>query len=336
MLSGLRFCSSPSLARASLSIATQRRSITHAFIRPPHLGAIPNQGANGAVISKGMVLNQFRDFYRTLQASTLVDKLHVMNEMSHFDAVKTADQLVSIGATNLAMPMGGIEHRASEFMQTLKFVRSGGGPTSLSSYLQDADDCKCHSGDIVQLPGGMAIANGPRTNLVAHETLKSLYVFKEQFSAFDIFSIEQEADAPPLGDYFGFAGNNTIIAWKDEHGMLAVDQFQKCRPNEQYASYPLQIVYLEPGCHFLSFYGVDATNDVLIQRGFDRSIESLAHAGLNPIPVQWSELDKLGVSMRAAVLLVKFLKHDTSGLLRRNKMRGSRWAAHNSSHVPPS
>ena len=135
--------------------------------------------------------------------------------------------------------------------------------------------------------------------------------------------LEQEGDAPPLGDYFGFAGANTLLTWKDEHGMLAVDQYQAARPNDT-----LQVVYLEPGCHFLSFYGTDSTNDVIVQRGYERSIESLVAAGLNPIPVQWSEMDKMGVSMRSACMVMRFLKQNIGNVTPRNKARAARWQAH--------
>ena len=92
----------------------------------------------------------------------------------------------------------------------------------------------------------------------------------------------------------------------------------------------LQVVYLEAGCHFLSFFGTDFTPDVLVQRGYDRSIEALQAAGLNPIPVQWSEMDKMGVSMRSSVLLLKFLKSNVSGMLTKNVRSRStpRWQAH--------
>lgn len=84
-------------------------------------------------------------------------------------------------------------------------------------------------------------------------------------------------------------------------------------------------MYLEPGCHFLTFYGVDYTPDVLVQKGYERSMDSIAAAGLNPIPVNWSELDKLGVSMRSAVLLLKFLNVNYGGVLARSRDRIGRW-----------
>lgn len=302
---------------------TTLRSATHAFVRPPHFRSVPSTGPNGVVINRDMLMGQFRDFYKTLQQSTLIDKLHVMSERPAFESVKVADQMVSIGASCIGMPYAGNEQRISEFMETARYVRGAGGPTTVSSYLQDAENCRCHSGDIVQLPGGIAIGHGPRTNQAAHQVLQSVFQVNESHSSFDVFTLEQEGDAPPLGDYFGFAGTNTLITWKDEHGMLAVDQFQQLRPN-----HGLQIVYLEPGCHFLSFFGVDASNDVLVQRGYDRSIDSLAAAGLNPIPTQWSEMDKMGVSMRSAVLMLNFLKASPVGMLSRGKVRGARWQAH--------
>jgi hypothetical protein len=215
-------------------------------------------------------------------------------------------------------------------MESMRYIRAAGGPSTLASYLQDVDGCRCHAGDLVPLPGGLAIGHGPRTNLAAHQTLRQLFAMKEQFSSFDVFSLEQEGDAPPLGDYFGFAAANTIVAWKDEHGMLAIEQYQKHRPNEA-----LRVVYLEPGCHFLSLYGTDQTTDVLVQKGYDSSIEALAAAGLNPIPVQWSELDKMGVSMRSCVLVLRFLRASTGGMLPKQRPRGSRWQAHQLGGAPP-
>ena len=299
------------------------RNVTHAFVRPPLFHTIPSTGPNGVVINRDMLMHQFRDFYKTLQQSTLIDKLHVMSERQTFEAVRASDHMVSIGSTFLGMPLHGNEHRVTEFMENMRYVRGAGGPTTVAPYLQDVENCRCHSGDIVQLPTGIAVGHGPRTNLAAHQTLKSLFQMKEQFSAFDVLTLEQEGDAPALGDYFGFAGANVLLTWKDEHGMLAVDQYQKLRPNDN-----LHVVYLEPGCHFFSFFGTDMSNDVLVQRGYERSIDSIAAAGLNPIPVQWSEMDKMGVSMRASVLILKFLKTNLSGMLPKQKNRGARWQAH--------
>lgn len=275
------------------------------------------------VINREMLVHQFRDFYRTLQQSTIIDKLHVMMERPSFDSVRAADQLMCVGSTYLGMPMVGNEHRATEFIETMRYVRAAGGPSTVATYLQDLDTCRCHSGDIVVLPNGIAIGHGPRTNAVAQQVLRELFEIKDETAPFDVVALEQEGDAPPLGDYFGFAGNNVLIAWKDEHGMLAVDQFQQCRSNAE--ENPLSVVYLEPGCHFLSFYGADVTNDVLVQKGYDRSMDSLSAAGLNPIPVQWSEMDKMGVSMRSSVLLMKMLQSNVGGMLSRTKSRGPRW-----------
>lgn len=297
----------------------------HAFVRPPHYRSIPSTGPNGIVVNREMLLHQFRDFYRTLQQSTLVDKLHVMSERSTFESIRCADQLSCIGSSFLGMPLVGNEQRATEYMETMRYVRAAGGPTTVSTFLQDSEQCRCHSGDIVPLPNGIAVGHGPRTNAVAQQTIKSLYEIKDETSPFDVVVLEQEGDAPPLGDYFGFAGNNMLIAWKDEHGMLAADQYQQHRsPNQD----QLRVIYLEPGCHFFSFYGTDVSNDILVQKGFERSMDSLSAAGLNPIPVQWSEMDKMGVSMRSAVLVMKFLKTNVGGMLSRAKPRGSRWQSH--------
>lgn len=295
----------------------------HAFVRPPFHHCVPSTGPNGVAISREVLMQQFRDFYRTLQQSTLVDKLHVMGERHTFDSIRCADQLCSVGSTVLAMPLTGNEHRITEYMETQRYIRAAGGPATLASYLQDVDGCRCNSGDIVPLPTGIAVGHGPRTNTAAHQVLRQLFTVKEAHTDFEVVTMEQEGDAPPLGDYFGFAGNNLLLTWKDEHGMLAVDQYQSARPNDT-----MQVVYLEPGCHFLSFFGTDTTNDVIVQRGYDRSIESLSAAGLNPIPVQWSEMDKMGVSMRSAVLLMRFLKASTGGIAPRNKARAPRWQGH--------
>lgn len=295
----------------------------HAFVRPPFAHSVPATGPNGVAISRDALMTQFREFYRTLQQSTLVDKLHVMAERHSFESIRVADQLVSVGSTFLAMPIIGNEHRMTEYLESMRYIRNAGGPTTLASFLQDVDNCKCHSGDVVVLPTGIAVGHGDRTNAVALQVMRQLFTVKEEHSTFEVIALEQEGDAPPLGDYFGFAGANTLLTWKDEHGMLAVDQYQAARPNDT-----LQVVYLEPGCHFLSFYGTDSTNDVIVQRGYERSIESLVAAGLNPIPVQWSEMDKMGVSMRSACMVMRFLKQNIGNVTPRNKARAARWQAH--------
>lgn len=324
--------------------ATATARAVHAFVRAPHYRSIPSTAPNGIVVNRDMLNHQFRDFYKTLQHSTLVDKVHLMSERPGVDSLRVADHMACVGPTLLGMPLTGLEHRATEFMETMRYVRSAGGPTSTAAFMLDSEPCRCSSGDIVVLPTGIAVGHGPRTNAVAHQILRDIFEVKPSATdgttttttsgdgmQFDVFTLEQEGDAPPLGDYFGFAGNDILLAWKDEHGLLAVDQLQQQQQsNNSYsnAAPPPQVVYLEPGCHFFTFYGVDLSTDVLVQKGFERSMDSIAAAGLNPIPVQWSEMDKLGVSMRAAVLPLKFLQAGAPGMLTRSKSRGGRWQSY--------
>ncbi|KAG5493548.1 hypothetical protein JIQ42_01919 [Leishmania sp. Namibia] len=320
--------------------ATRSALAVHAFVRMPHHRSVPSTGSSGIIVNRDVLFRQFRDFYRTLQQSTLVDKVHLMTERAGVESLRVADQMASLGPLLLGMPLTGMEHRLSEFLETMRYVRGAGGPTTVSAYLQDNDACRCHSGDIVCLPQGVAVGHGPRTNAAAHQVLRELFggdaadggmdgpsvTSPGRCSKFEVVTLEQEGDAPPLGDYFGFAGNNILLVWKDEHGLLAVDQLQQqIAKSEQ----QLQVLYLEPGCHFLTFYGVDYTPDVLVQKGFERSMDTLAAAGLNPIAVQWSEMDKLGISMRSAVLPLKFLQSpsSTGGLLQRSRNRSNRWTA---------
>ncbi|KAL7700204.1 mitochondrial RNA binding protein [Lotmaria passim] len=324
--------------------ATTLLRVLHAFVRAPHYRSIPPTGPSGIIVNRDVLNRQFRDFYRTLQHSTLVDKLHLMTERPGLESMRVADQLACIGPVLLGMPLTGMEHRATEFLETMRYVRAAGGPTNISAYLQDNEACRCHSGDIVSLPQGIAVGHGPRTNAVAHQLLRDLFCSTGSSSSggegggeateganfgtasFEVVTLEQEGDAPPLGDYFGFAGNNILLVWKDEHGLLAVDQLQQqlAKSNQQ-----LKVVYLEPGCHFFTFYGVDFSTDVLVQKGFERSMDALAAEGLNPISVQWSEMDKLGISMRSAVLPLKFFQSpsSTGGLLQRSRNRIGRWQA---------
>lgn len=305
-----------------LGVSQVRRTV-HAFIRAPHYRSIPSAGQQGIVVNRDMLNHQFRDFYKTLQHSTLVDKVHLMSERPGIESLRVADHMACIGPTFLGMPLTGMEHRATEFMETMRYIRGAGGPTTVASYLQDNEACRCHSGDLVRLPTGIAVGHGPRTNAAAHQVVKELFEVKGNGVDFDVFTLEQEGDAPPLGDYFGFAGNDVLLAWKDEHGLLAVDQFQQQRSSEG-----VRVIYIESGCHFFSFYGVDFSPDVLIQKGYERSMDSVAAAGLNPIPVQWSEMDKLGISIRSSVLTLKFLDANSGGILPRNKTRGGRWQSH--------
>lgn len=329
--------------------ATTAARAVHAFVRAPHYRSIPSTSPTGIVVNRDMLNHQFRDFYKTLQRSTLVDKVHLMSERPGVDSLRVSDHMACIGPTFLGMPLTGLEHRATEFMETMRYVRGAGGPTSVSAYMQDNEACRCHSGDIVCLPTGIAVGHGPRTNATAHQILRELFAFTPSPAQqgglggggagamrFDVFTLEQEGDAPPLGDYLGFAGNDILLVWKDEHGLLAVDQLQQLlaaqqqqHGEEEEGKGPLRIVYLEPGCHFLTFYGVDFSTDVLVQKGYERSMDSIAAAGLNPIPVQWSEMDKLGISLRSAVLPLKFLEAGaTPGMLTRSRTRGGRWQSY--------
>ncbi|CAJ1035132.1 hypothetical protein Q4I30_007026 [Leishmania utingensis] len=323
---------------------TRSARAVHAFVRMPHHRSVPPTGPSGIIVNRDVLLRQFRDFYRTLQHCTLVDKVHLMAERPGVESLRVADQMASLGPVLLGMPLTGMEHRSSEFLETMRYVRGAGGPTTVSAYLQDNDACRCHSGDIVCLPQGVAVGHGPRTNAAAHQVLRELFGSGDapdggthggdgpavtspgRSNKFEVVTLEQESDAPPLGDYFGFAGNDILLVWKDEHGLLAVDQLQQQLAKSELQ---LQVLYLEPGCHFLTFYGIDYTPDVLVQKGFERSMDTLAAAGLNPISVQWSEMDKLGISMRSTVLPLKFLQSpsSTGGLLQRSRNRVNRWAA---------
>ena len=298
----------PSASHSTRGVfTTSRRTVVHAYVRSPAYHTVPTTGPNGIVVNRDMLMNQFRGFYRTLSSSTLVDNLHVMAELPHIDAIRTADSMVSIGASFVSMPTLGMEHRIPEFQETTRYIRASGGNTSTTTFLQDVESCRCAAGDFVMLPCGLALAHGSRTNMLAQQTIKNLFALRDTKS-FDVVTIEQESDAPALGDYLGFAGENTLIAWKDEHGLFAVDQYKRARPDDD-----IEVVYLDPGCHFLSFYTTENKFDVLVQRGYDNSVEALSTAGLNPIAIQWSELDKLGVSMRSCVLLLNFLKTQNIG-----------------------
>ncbi|KPI85241.1 putative mitochondrial RNA binding protein [Leptomonas seymouri] len=316
--------------------ATTSLRVLHAFVRAPHYRSLPPTGPSGIIINRDVLNRQFRDFYKTLQHSTLIDKLHLMSERPGVESMRVSDQLACVGPVLLGMPLTGMEHRSTEFQDTMRYVRAAGGPSNVSAYLQDSDACRCHSGDIVALPQGVAVGHGPRTNAATHQILRDIFCINNSggedvvegasfgASSFEVVTLEQEGDAPPLGDYFGFAGNNILLVWKDEHGLLAVDQLQQhlAKTEQQ-----LKVVYLEPGCHFFTFYGVDLSIDVLVQKGFERSMDALAAEGLNPISVQWSEMDKLGISMRSAVLPLKFFQcpSSTGGILQRSRNRVGRW-----------
>lgn len=310
---------------ATFFFAMHRRtrflSSVHAFVRAPHFRSIPNTGPTGIVVNRTILNAQFREFYRALQHSTLVDKVHLMSERPGMDTLRVADHMTSVGPTLLSMPLHGMEHRATEFMEAMRYVRGAGGPSTAASYLQDNEACRCHSGDIVPLPHGIAVAHGSRTNSVAHKILQDLFEVTDELMRFQVITLEQEADAPPLGDYFGFAGNDVLLAWKDEHGLLAVDQYQQ----HNTSSVEMKVVYLEPGCHFLTFYGVDYSPDVLVQKGYERSMDSIAAAGLNPVSVQWTEMDKLDISMRSTVLPLKFFATGSTGVLTRRGDSTTRW-----------
>ncbi|EPY30962.1 hypothetical protein STCU_03741 [Strigomonas culicis] len=332
------------------------RCAVHAFVRAPHFASIPSTAPNGTVVNRDLLQGQFRDLYKTLQRSQLVDQVHLLSERpGGMEALRVADVLFSVGANHIATPLSGNEHRATEFMETMRYVRHAGGPTSLQGVLQDHEGCRLHSGDVVSLPGGIAVGHGPRTNTAAHQHLRAFLQLSYGGGTHSgllgdvmVLTLEQESDAPPLGDYFGFAGDNVLLAWKDEHGLLAVDQYQQHLQQLHQAEGadaallqppppPSSVVYVEPGCHFFTYCGVDMATDVLVQRGFERSMDSIAAAGLNPIPVAWSEMEKLGISMRASVLLLKFLLPGAGGvgrgsgsspLLTKPKRLGGRWQSH--------
>jgi hypothetical protein len=60
---------------------------------------------------------------------------------------------------------------------------------------------------------------------------------------------------------------------------------------------------------WLSFYaGGMPNNDIIMTDESEVSLQSAAKAGLNPIPIEWSEPRKLGITLRSVVLGLVFMR----------------------------
>lgn len=71
----------------------------------------------------------------------------------------------------------------------MRYIRIAGGPTTISAYLQDNESCRCHSGDVVCLPQGVAVGHGPRTNAIAQQILQDLFASSDERTHLSVYTL---------------------------------------------------------------------------------------------------------------------------------------------------
>lgn len=287
-----------------------KRTYVHGIVREPHRGVIPSMATHG--IDKGQAIDRDKLFFElacyreTLKTTSLFDSVHSMNSLPHWDSIRTGDLFATYGETILGMPRYGREHRQNEAGETLRYLRAMGNSCQVWNVLGEEDAAHADAGDMMMLPGGLMIAETTRTNKAAIELLAGAYVKKEEQKAFYAFAVKCNGDTP-AADMVGFAGDNTLVHWDTPEATDVAKQIV------QRGTRTWRTVKIQPDCHFLTFLGGLPRYDVLVDERFEPSIKALAEADLNPIPTQWSQPPRLGLSMRACTLILRYAKGGVFG-----------------------
>ena len=303
-------------------LVSAKRSYVHAFLRPPMKSHIPSFATHRYDAVKGTVLDsdmntvevrrddfmaQYNDLINVLKNSSLADSVHLLPELGYFESIKPADLMTNMGDTIMPMPAYGMEHRRTELIDTIRYIRQCGAPNETIDLLQLDDKAHCFGSDIVLLPNGFLIGVTSRTNTIAAGILQGTYSKKEESKLFPTVAANLPNLNIPMMDIVGFAGQSIIIVWDNPDGLEAAAAVQSK------ASRPWNFVKIEPGCYFVALSGSLPRYDIIVDSAFPRSIELLQKAGLRVLPIDWTEPKKLGIGMRALILVVTFAKGGFSG-----------------------
>jgi len=294
---------------AGLAPTEQRRTLINAFMRPPTRASIPSKSPSGETIDRDKFIMEYTGVLDALKMSQVADEINILDNLPGFEPIRVSDLIFGLPDTYIPMPRFGIEHRLPELAETMRQVRAAGALGSTQEIFQVDDDVRVATGDLLSLPGIVFCARTPRTNDAAIKLIRSAHFHKPDYKAFLSaivdFNLEgDDPDPPYLADVCGFAGQNCIIVSDDEYGnraakMLATEG--KIRP--------WYFCRVEPGVQWLSWYaGGMPNNDILMTDESDVSLQSAVKAGLNPIPVEWEEGRKLGLTLRSVVLGLVFMK----------------------------
>ena len=278
----------------------------HGFMRDLLRASIPSVDLEGQKIDADEVLSEFHEYVRTLQETVLFDRIHLMdNNIGTWESIFPADILTHYSETLLPTPIDGKEHRLIEQNDLLRYVKSAGS-TGTSTPLLQGPHCKANGGDFINLPMGLLCAETSRTNHLCLKNLKDNKIGESQEEAFAPFptymlNLTDFPDAPPVGDFFGFAGQSTLLTWDCPYGMKVTGWV-----TENIKQRVWEVIKLEEGCNFISFHGGFPKWDVIVDEEFIDSIEALGNAGFNPVPCKWKCMRRLGVSMRQCILVLRF------------------------------
>lgn len=278
---------------------------THRY--DPVKGTVLDSDMNSVEVKLDDFMLQYHDLVGILRNSSLADSVHVLPEMGNFDSMRVADLLTGMGETILPMPHYGLEHRRSELIDTIRFIRQCGAPNEVIDLLQVDEKSHCVASDIVLLPNGFLIGVTPRTNTVAAGVLQGTYSKKEESKVFPTVAANLPNLNIPMMDIVGFSGQSTVIVWDNAEGHEAAEAIASK------AARPWQFVKVEPGCYFVAFSGGLPRYDVIVDDAFPRSMELMQKAGLRILPINWTEPKKLGIGMRPLMLVLTFAKGGFSG-----------------------
>eukprot|EP00164_Ancoracysta_twista_P017245 GFYU01029300.1.p1 GENE.GFYU01029300.1~~GFYU01029300.1.p1 ORF type:complete len:301 (-),score=29.03 GFYU01029300.1:68-856(-) len=145
-----------------------------------------------------------------------------------------------------------------------------------------------------------------------------------QKQAFPIFGLPMEDDAPLLGDICFFSGKRTLFIHDSKHGDVVASHISKLQNRV-----PWQIVRIEEGCNMLTFHGGLTSNDVIVEDSFEDTIDRISAVGMTAFPIEWSEVRKLGISMRRLCLVARFAMGSYSGGIKGHQTKTSSRALHN-------
>lgn len=278
---------------------------THRY--DPVKGTVLDSDMNTIEVKRDEFMSQYNDLINVVKNSSLADSVHLLPELGYFESVKPADLMTNMGETILPMPSYGMEHRRTEMIDTIRYIRQCGAPNETIDLLQMDEKSHAFGSDIILLPNGFVIGVTPRTNATAAGILQGTYSKKEESKVFPTVAANLPNLNIPMMDIVGFAGQSTVIVWNNPEGLEVAEAIQTK------ASRPWGFVKVEPGCYFVALSGSLPRYDVIVDAAFPRSIELMQKAGLRTLPIDWTEPKKLGLGMRPMMLVLTFAKGGFSG-----------------------
>ena len=262
---------------------------------------------NTTEVNRDTFMQQFNDLVNVLRNCSMVDSVHVLPELGYFESVRCADLLTGMGETLLPMPSYGMEHRRTEMIDTIRFIRQQGAPNETVDILQMDDKAHGVGSDLVLLPTGFLIGVTPRTNTVCAGILQGTYSKKEESKVFPTIAANLPNLNIPVMNICGFSGQSTIVVWDNQEGLECAEVISAK------AARPWKFCKVEPGCFFVAISGGLPRYDVIVDADFPRSTELMQKAGLRVLPINWSEPKKIGLGMRELILVLNFARGGYSG-----------------------